>query len=50
MRLTTAAIGAIGLLGGMATAINIIEIKDRHFIDSTTGKEFFVCLPFILIL
>jgi len=42
MRLTTAAIGAIGLLGGMATAINIIEIKDRHFIDSTTGKEFFI--------
>ncbi|RPA97917.1 hypothetical protein L873DRAFT_1689282 [Choiromyces venosus 120613-1] len=42
MRFTVAALGALGVLGGMATAINPIELKGRHFIDSVTKKEFFI--------
>ena len=44
MRLTNVALGALGVLGGMATAISTISLKDRHFVDST-GKEFFVGSP-----
>ncbi|CAZ79349.1 unnamed protein product [Tuber melanosporum] len=42
MRFTVAFLGALGLLGGVTTAINTIELKGRHFIDSVTKKEFFI--------
>jgi len=42
MRFTVAALGALGFLGGVATAINTIDLKGRHFIDSVTKKEFFI--------
>ncbi|CUS14719.1 unnamed protein product [Tuber aestivum] len=42
MRFTVAALGALGFLGSVATAINTIELKGRHFVDSVTGKEFFI--------
>lgn len=42
MRFSTTAIAAISVLSGLATAIDIINIQDRHFINSKTQKPFFV--------
>lgn len=42
MRFSTAALGAMTVLSGLAAAIDVIEIQDRHFVNSKTGKPFFV--------
>lgn len=42
MRFSTAAITAVSVLSGLAAAIDIINIEDRHFVNSKTGKPFFV--------
>lgn len=42
MRFSTAAIAAVSVLSGLATAIDIIDIQDRHFVNTKTQKPFFV--------
>ncbi|KAL7272053.1 Glycolipid anchored surface protein 4 precursor [Rhizina undulata] len=39
---TTTALAALSVFGSLVTAIDTIEIKDRHFVNSKTGDPFFI--------
>jgi len=42
MHFSAAVLAAVATFVGMASAINPIEIKDRHFFDSVTGEPFWI--------